>query len=152
LPQNDEERPQKLNVSDTRTVGRNVRNGLLICPMRSTPSFHLSSGLNSNKGTKCDMGFGVIPFIDWVFGLRRTPKIAPRFLSSFGDCAEQMSAQPGHVWCPWSRCQAVWGKCDAELFVRKGRRKQRGVPQLAPLGGQPYHDLHRRYIIHENRL
>src|SRR6516164_7848563 len=21
--------------------------------------------LNSNKGTKCDMGFGVIPFIDW---------------------------------------------------------------------------------------
>jgi hypothetical protein len=36
--------------------------------------------LNSNKDTKSDMGFGVIPFRDWVFGLRSTPKIAPRLV------------------------------------------------------------------------
>ena len=41
--------------------------------------------LNSNKGTKCDMGFGLIPFIDWVFGLRRTPKIAPRLVHQFWE-------------------------------------------------------------------
>ena len=41
--------------------------------------------LNSNKGTKCDMGFGVIPFIDWVFGLRSTPKIAPRLVHQFWE-------------------------------------------------------------------
>jgi hypothetical protein len=47
--------------------------------------FDAPSGLNSNKGTKCNMGFGVIPFIDWVFGLRSTPKIAPRLVHQFWE-------------------------------------------------------------------
>ena len=31
------------------------------------------------------MGFGVIPFIDGVFGLRSTPKIAPRLVHQFWE-------------------------------------------------------------------
>ena len=44
-----------------------------------------ASWLNSNKGTKCDMGSGVIPFIDWVFGLRSTSKIAPHLVHQFWE-------------------------------------------------------------------
>ena len=31
------------------------------------------------------MGFGVTPFLDWVFGLRSTPKIAPRLVHQFWE-------------------------------------------------------------------
>ena len=50
-----------------------------------TENFAIGTRLNSNKGTKCDMEFGVIPFIDWVFGLRSTPKIAPRLVHQFWE-------------------------------------------------------------------
>src|SRR5262249_19019045 len=60
-------------------------NTRLIGLRRKPSSARRSTRLNSNKGTKCDMGFGVIPFIDWVFGLRSTPKIAPRLVHQFWE-------------------------------------------------------------------